>query len=82
MRAGNPSHKFISCNFSNSLKGLVLKMMHPDPEQRPSVIDILEKHLLSESEAESALLKKTINNLREKIQTIESQLKIKRKNSF
>lgn len=57
-------------------------MMHPDPEQRPSVSDILEKHLLSESEAESALLKKTINNLREKIQTIESQLKIKRKNSF
>lgn len=59
-----------------------MKMMLPNPDVRPSVQEILDKFLLSDSELESVFLKKNIKNLRDKISTYETKLKIRRKNSF
>ena len=47
LRNGEELIRLRKCNFSNSLKTLVSKMMDPDPSKRPSAKEILENHLPS-----------------------------------
>ena len=57
-------------------------MMRPNPENRPTVNEILEKHLLSDLELELKWVKKNISFLEQRIVKYESMLKIKRKLSY
>lgn len=57
-------------------------MMKPNADDRPSIKQILEKYLLSDTELELKWVKKNISSLQRKIVEYENKLKIRRKNSY
>ena len=66
-------------NFSNSLKSIVKLMLSPNPDNRPSAQDLLEKWLQSQPELELQALKDENEKLRKELKGFEQRLGIRRK---
>jgi len=81
IRRGN-LNKLDHTPYSNSLKSIVQSMTSPDPETRPSAVELLGTFLQSEIECELKREKQQNQRLKKQIKELEGQLGIRRKNSM
>lgn len=81
IRRGN-LNKLDHTPYSNSLKSIVQSMTSPNPETRPSAVELLGTFLQSEIECELKREKQQNQRLKKQIKELEGQLGIRRKNSM